>query len=62
MIIKITMTEFELKQLILEHFATKLSELNFKADDIKIEVKSKANYKAEWEVAEFRATYEGFGL
>lgn len=53
--IKVVLTEKDLKGLILDHlsdhFKYALSE-----EDVKIEVKSKQNWKSEWEVADFRAT------
>lgn len=59
--IKLVMSEAELKKLIIAHFAEKLGDLDFKGDNLKIEVKSTQNYKSEWETAQFRATYEAFG-
>lgn len=59
--VKLMMTETELAQLIINHFKEKLGEVPFDIANLKIEVKSKQNYKSEWEQAEFRAVYEGFG-
>lgn len=56
MILKIEISELELKKLIVAELQTRLGEVVFDAGDIKIEVKSKQNYKAEWETANFRAT------
>lgn len=59
--IKFLITETELKQLVVAHLGEKLGNITFAPENLKIEVKSKQNYKSEWEVAEFRATYEAFG-
>lgn len=47
--------EKELKELIRTHIARKLG-LELEDTDIQIEVKSKQNYKSEWESAAFRAS------
>lgn len=56
--VKIEITEQELKAMIVnriaEYTGTVVDPLN-----VKILVKSKQNYKSEWEIADFRATYEG---
>jgi hypothetical protein len=52
--IEIELSEKELRQFILSH----LSDLytgDLKEEDVIIEVKSKQNYKSEWEPANFRA-------
>lgn len=56
--VKLTLTEEELKELIQDAFDIKTNQC-IKVDDIKIMVKSKQNYKSEWEVASFKAEYEG---
>lgn len=48
--------ENDLKQLVFDHFVEVFGNISgLKVDDIKIEVKSKQNYKSEWEMANFRA-------
>lgn len=55
--INIEIDEFQLKRLILDHLTRQLGDIPVTMDRIRIEVKSKQNYKAEWEQASFRATY-----
>lgn len=57
--IKIEITEAEMKRLIQRELEKRLGTVTIRVDDIKIEVHSKQNYKAEWEIAAFRASYEG---
>lgn len=55
--IKINYDEHELKELIISDLKSKLNDIPFDKNNIIIEVKSKQNYKAEWEKADFRASY-----
>lgn len=57
----VELTEKDIKQLIKSYLET---QLNREIDDseISIEVKSKQNYKSEWESAQFRATYKSYKL
>lgn len=55
--IEIRITEQDVKSLILAELARRLGEIPLDPAGVKIEVKSKQNYKSEWEVADFRATY-----
>lgn len=55
MTINIQLTERDLIRLVLADLSNKTG-FDLTANDIKIEVKSKQNYKSEWETAEFRAT------
>lgn len=57
--LKLEMTEEELRKIILAHFQCLLGDVELKEKDVVIEVKSKQNYKSEWERAAFRARYEG---
>ena len=55
--IDITMTEDDLRKMIFNWFVLQLGQAadKLKPEQIKIETKSKQNYKSEWEVAAFRA-------
>lgn len=53
--LQIEITELELKELIIKALTLKLGEVKFSNSDIVIEVKSKQNFKSEWECANFRA-------
>lgn len=54
----LTISEEDIKKLIIEEFRLAITG-HFDEKLVKIEVKSKQNYKSEWENAEFRATYTG---
>lgn len=54
--IKIELDENDLKRLVANEIHDKMPEANIKESDIKITVKSKQNFRSEWEEAEFRAT------
>lgn len=54
--IEIELTSKDLKQLIIDHLVNKI-DINFKPEYLHIMVKSKQNYKSEWEEADFKATY-----
>jgi hypothetical protein len=56
---KFELSEADVKALILTEIQTRLGENTLNSADLKIEVKSKQNYKSEWEPAAFRAVYEG---
>jgi len=60
--LEIEVTEHELRTLILNYLLNKLGDVSFEEKDIKIEVKSKQNFKSEWEPAEFRARLAIFKL
>jgi hypothetical protein len=55
--IKVEIDENTLRGLIARHLEAQFGS-TFDASKVKIEVKSKQNYKSEWEVAAFRARYE----
>jgi len=55
--LQIEMTEQDLKNQVSNWFE-KHTGLEIEPKDIKIMVKSKQNYKSEWEIAEFRATVD----
>ena len=54
----IEITSQQLKQLILKELNERLNVI-VDMSAVQIQVKSKKNYRAEWEDAEFRARYEG---
>lgn len=58
--VKLELSEDELKRLIFEYFQNKLGNVKFDENKLVIEVHSRQNYKAEWEKAAFRATYEHY--
>lgn len=53
--VEINLTETDLRALVLDHIQSKLGDIKLEPSDVKIEVKSKQNYKAEWEPAHYRA-------
>jgi sulfur carrier protein ThiS len=55
--IDITIDEKTMRALVARHLADVLGEIRFRPEDVVIEVKSKQNYRAEWETAEFRAKF-----
>lgn len=55
MTIRIEIDENRLKELVYADLREKLGSVSFSPADIKIEVRSKQNYRSEWEKAEFRA-------
>jgi len=57
MFLTVTYTEAELRQLVFEDLAKKLGDIPIQVEKVEIQVKSKQNYKAEWETAAFRAVY-----
>ena len=56
--IRIEITEKDLKQLIIDHLETTLGLQHFEEKDVSIQVKSKQNFRSEWEKADFKAVYE----
>lgn len=56
--IEIEIDEKRLRELVLDEIHDKLGSIAFTPDDVKIEVKSKQNYRSEWEPAKFRARIE----
>lgn len=51
------MTEDDIRRAISAHISSQIG-LDISCADIRIEVKSKQNYKAEWELAAIRAEFE----
>jgi len=59
--INIEINEKQVKTLILEHLRNKLGpDIMIAEKDIQIQVKSKQNYKSEWEIAHFKAVFNSF--
>jgi hypothetical protein len=55
--IQVEIDESTLRKIILGHLQGVL-DVALKPEDVRIEVKSKQNYKSEWESAQFRATVD----
>ncbi len=55
--ITIEITEIELRKLVIAEIEKRLGEIPLSPDKVAILVKSKQNYKSEWETAAFRASY-----
>lgn len=53
--IQVDITEADLRRLITKHFEDILPSVDMETVLIKIETKSKQNFKSEWETAAFRA-------
>lgn len=60
--IDIELDEQYLRRLILKDLQAKLGDVELSEKDITIEVKSRQNYRAEWEAAAFRARTTKFVL
>jgi hypothetical protein len=56
--LKIELTTSDIKKLVTNELERRLGETPLNIDKVNIETKSKQNYKAEWESAEYRVTYE----
>lgn len=54
--LRIEISEMEVKQIIADAISDKIGR-DVKTTDISVEVKSKQNFKSEWEMAHFRAVY-----
>lgn len=57
MTIKIELNEKDLEQLVMDEIERRLGSIPIDTSKVTIEVKSKQNYRSEWESAAFRATY-----
>lgn len=53
--INVEIDEVTLKGLVVSYLMDQLGNINLQPQDVVIEVKSKCNYKSEWEHASFRA-------
>lgn len=56
--IRIELTEEDLKKMVMEKLEDSLGSLPFNPKAVQILVKTKQNYKAEWEPGSFKAVYE----
>lgn len=54
--VSVTLTEEDLQRLVYQELQERLGSIIFSSNEVVIEVKSKQNYKSEWEPAAFRAT------
>ena len=57
MTINIEISEIEIKQLIYNELERLLGEIKLDKTQVNIMVKSKQNFKSEWEHSDFKATY-----
>jgi hypothetical protein len=55
--IDIELNTIDLKKLIREELERRLGDIQIGENEVEIYVKSKQNYKAEWEAAHFKAVY-----
>ena len=56
--IKIEYTETDLKNLVLKDLQAKFPSQKITLNQVKIETKSKQNYRSEWESADFKASID----
>lgn len=56
--IRIELTEEDLKKMVMEKLEDALGAVPFDPKTVQILVKTKQNYKAEWEPGQFKAVYE----
>lgn len=56
--IKIEIDETTITGILLEYIESKLGNIAIRPEQLHIMVKSKQNYKSEWEKADFKAEYE----
>ena len=54
----IELSESDLQRLVNDEIQRKLGSIDFDFAKVRIEVKSKQNYKAEWEIAAYRAVLD----
>lgn len=58
--VKIELDEATLKDLVMSYLSERMGNVDFKEEDVDIKVKSKQNYKSEWEEANFKASISVF--
>lgn len=57
MTITMEISKDQLRKLVIDHLEKALGDLPFKEENLRIVTKSTQNYKSEWEIADFKATY-----
>lgn len=55
--LKFEIDEQTIKRILVSYIQSKLGDVKVDENDVKIEVKSKQNYRSEWETSAFRAQY-----
>ena len=58
--IKIILSEMDITRLVMAEIQNKLGDIQLGNGDVKIMVKTKHNFKAEWETGEFQAVYQNY--
>jgi hypothetical protein len=58
MYVNIELSESDVKDIIRDYLETKLGNVEIKTQALDIQVKSKQNYKSEWETASFKCVYK----
>ena len=54
----IELSETDVRRLVIEHIRSLVpSDFDFRDDYVCIQVKSRQNFKSEWEIADFRAVF-----
>ena len=56
--VRIEINENQLRSILIDYLQKNFPQVNLCVDFLTIEVKSKQNYKSEWEHAAYRAIYE----
>jgi len=55
--VKLEISEEDIKDILCDYLSSKLGDIEIDKKSLDIQVKSKQNYKSEWEIASFKATY-----
>lgn len=56
--ITIELSSDDIKELVVKELQRQLGDIQLDATKVKIETRSKQNYKSEWETADYRVKYE----
>lgn len=59
--VSVEIDEEKVRELVFDYLRDQLENIPLKLDDVKLEVKSKQNYRSEWEAAAFRARVDKCG-